>query len=258
MHDSNSPMADEGLAKQILSTQESSKRKWSCPGDFAIASYMDGALGEKQKSRLENHLAKCGHCRKIVGDTVKAQREIELTVPPTALLNKGVEAASTRGVGRAWFLIPAAVVAVIIAIAAATIYVRRPEQVVVPPTHFDSAPVVAKSEAAPNAKSRVADVVRSLPTINPPLRITFPRAGSVVKNEPLQIRWIGMPNAGFYEVSVLASDGDLIWKGETSELVLDMPSSTTLKDGAYFVSVTSHLPNGRTIKAAPISFVVKR
>ena len=258
MQDTPPPMADESLAKQILNTQESSARKWSCPSDSAIASYVDGALGGKQRSRLELHLKKCGHCRELVGDTVKAQREPELAVPPIALFNKGVEAVATRVASRAWFLIPAGVVAVIIAIAAATIYLHRPEQGVVPPPHSDSTPVVAKSAAAPNAKSRVADVVRSLPTSNPPLRITSPRAGSVVRNEPLQIRWIAVPGAGFYEVSVLASDGDLVWKGNTSELVLAMPASTSLKDGSYFVLVTSYLPNGRTVKAAPISFVVKR
>jgi hypothetical protein len=100
--------------------------------------------------------------------------------------------------------------------------------------------------------------VRNLPTTNPPLRITFPRAGSVVKNQPLQIKWVGTPDAGFYEVSVLASDGDLVWKGETRELLMVMPPSVSLKDGSYFVSVTSHLPNGRMVKAAPISFAVKR
>jgi hypothetical protein len=257
MQDMTTPMADENLAKQILKTQESSTRKWSCPSDSAIASYVDGVLGGKQRSRLELHLKKCGHCRAIVGDTVKAQREPEL-FPPTALLNQGVEAVATRAVSRAWFLVPAGVVAIIIAIAAATIYLRRPEQVVLPLPHSDSAPVVAKSAAAPNAKSRVADVVRSLPTSNPALRITFPRAGSVVRNEPLQFRWIAMPGAGFYEVSVLASDGDLVWKGNTSELALAMPASSSLKDGSYFVLVTSYLPNGRTVKAAPISFVVKR
>ena len=68
----------------------------------------------------------------------------------------------------------------------------------------------------------------------------------------------GVPKARSYEVSVVASDGDLIWKGETRKRFLAMPSELRLENGSYFVWVTSYLPGGRTAKTAPISFVVKR
>ena len=158
---------------------------------------------------------------------------------------------------RSWLLAPAAVVAIIFAVAT-TMLPRHQEQAIIPPPHSVSAPVVAKSAAAPNAKPRVADVQRSLPTVNPTLHITFPRAGGVFQNGPSQIRWNGVPESGSYEVSIVASDGDLVWKSETRELALELPPNVSLKDGSYFISVTSYLPNRKMVKSKPISFVVKR
>jgi hypothetical protein len=251
-------MADENVAKQVWKKQESWWRNWRCPSDYAVASYVEGTLGEKQRSRLEIHLTKCSRCRQIIGDTIKGGREIELVVPPITLFNKSVQSVPDSRVSTAWMLLPAGVAAIVVAVAAASIYLHHPEQGVVPPPHSLSAPLIAKSPPAPNPKSRVADVVRGLPAINAPLRITSPRAGNVLSNEPLQIRWTAMRDAGSYQVSVLAPDGDLVWKGETRELVLEVPASIHLKDGSYFVLVTSYLPNGRTVRSAPISFVVKR
>jgi len=256
MQDTNPLRSDESLPEEVWSMKEPSKRKWSCPPDYLIASYLDATLREEERSRVEVHLTKCRHCRQVLGDTVIAQREIDLS-PPIALFNKGIEMLPTRTIGRAWLLAPVAVVAIIVAVAI-TMLPRHKEQAIVPPPQSISAPVIAKSAAAPNTKPRVADVQRSLPTVNPTLHITFPRAGDAFKNGPSQIRWKGVPQAGSYEVSILASDGDLVWKSETRELALELPPNVSLKDGSYFISVTSYLQNRKMVKSKPVSFVVKR
>lgn len=262
MHDTNPPtvtMADENLPKQIWSTREGSGRGWSCPSDQAMASYMDGALGEKQKSRIEVHLSKCSHCRQVLGGTIRAEREIELATPPLVAFNKSILAAPIKSDSRLWFWVPAGAMAILVLIASATIFLGYREQGFVFSPPSPSAPLVAKSTAGQNPQSAVADVVRNLPTAaQSTIRITFPQPGSVYGKQPREIRWTGVLEARSYEVSVVASDGDLIWKGETRNRFLAMPSELSLEDGSYFVWVTSYLPGGRTVKAAPISFVVKR
>lgn len=262
MLDTNPPtvtMADDNLPRQTWSTRDESGRKWTCPSDQAIASYMDGALGEKQKFRVEAHLSKCSRCRQILGGTIRAEREIELATPPLAVFNKSILAAPTNSASRSWFWLPAGATAIIVLVASATIFLGHREQGLVSSPPSPSAPLVAKSTAGQNPQSVVADVVRNLPTTTKTsIRITFPQPGRVYGKEPLQVEWTGVPEARSYEVSVVASDGDLIWKGETRKRFLAMPSELSLENGSYFVWVTSYLPGGRTAKTAPISFVVKR
>lgn len=251
-------MSDENLPEELWSMKEPFKPKWSCPSDHVIASYLDATLREEERSRLEFHLAKCRHCRQVLGDTIKVQREIEPTAPPFPLFSKAIHVVPTKAVSRARFLIPAGAVVIIVAVAAATIVLRHQEQTGVLPPQPLSAPLVAKSAVATNPKPRVTDVERSLPIASRSLRITFPRAGDVFKAGPLQIRWTGIRDANSYEVTILAVDGDLVWKGETRELALALPTSVSLKDGTYFISATSYLSNGRAVKSTPISIVVKR
>jgi hypothetical protein len=61
-----------------------------------------------------------------------------------------------------------------------------------------------------------------------------------------------------YEIRVITADGDLVWEGQTDKLAIALPSDVILKDGSYFVWVTSYSSNGRTIKSAPAPFRVKR
>src|SRR5690349_2053277 len=95
MPDTKSPkvtMSDENFpAMEGKASENPSGRRWTCPDDQTIAEYIDGALRENRKARIEFHLAKCAYCRHIVADVVKLQRELELPVPPFEIARNPVK-----------------------------------------------------------------------------------------------------------------------------------------------------------------------
>jgi hypothetical protein len=251
-------MADEdSLLTRFGSDRELPKRRWTCPTDDAIASFVDGTLPENKKAGLELHLCSCDHCRQIVADVVKAQREMDLAAPPSALLYKTIRAVSPEHTRRHRFWIPAGVVATIVAILLTISgLLRQPKQAALP-SQMPSAPLVARSSPETLSVKPVPDVVRKQTTVEALPSIIFPQAGGVVGNKRLRFSWKQIPNARSYQVRVVTSDGDIVWEGETEQTVLTVPSDFTLKNGSYFVWITSYLANGRTIKSAPVGFVVK-
>jgi hypothetical protein len=252
-------MADENLLPtQAESDQELPKRRWTCPPDDAIASFVDGTLPENKKAGLELHLCSCEHCRQIVADVVKAQREMDLAPPPSALVYKAIRAASLEQISRRWYWIPAGVVATIVAmLLAISGLLRQPNQAAIPPSHIPLAPLVARNSPEARPIKPVPDVVRKQTTIEALPSIIFPQSGSVVGNERLRFSWKQVPHARSYQVRLVTSDGDIVWEGETQKTILTLPADFTLKDGSYFVWITSYVANGRKIKSSPVGFVVK-
>jgi hypothetical protein len=103
----------------------------------------------------------------------------------------------------------------------------------------------------------VPDIVRKDTVAEPLPSIILPQAGRVVASAQLRFTWKQIPQARSYRVRVVTSDGDLVWEGETKESRLALPLNFRLKNGSYFVWITSYLANGRTIKSSPVSFSVK-
>ena len=256
MPESNSlkvTMADEdGIDREVP------KRKWSCPPDDAIAGYVDGALLGRRKAHVEAHLARCERCRKVVACIIKDQREIDLPAPPSALVYKTIIAATANSTARSWFWIPAGAVAtltVILLVVSGTL--RHPRESTLPPSHTPSAPIIAKSMLEGTPIKSVPDIVRKDTVEDPLPSIILPQAGRVVASAQLRFTWKQIPQARSYRVRVVTSDGDLVWEGETEESRLALPLNFRLKNGSYFVWITSYLANGRTIKSSPVSFSVK-
>jgi hypothetical protein len=84
-----------------------------------------------------------------------------------------------------------------------------------------------------------------------------PRRDSAVGREQLEFSWTPVSRSRYYEISVVTSDGDLLWEGQTEKSVLHLPSEVVLKRGSYFVWVTAYLADGRVAKSSPVRFVVK-
>jgi hypothetical protein len=256
MPESNSPkmtMADEDGTDQDVP-----KRKWSCPPDDAVASYVDGTLLRNRKGVVEAHLARCERCRKVVADIIKDQREIDLPTPPSALAYKTIAAATTNGIAKRWVWIPAgavATLAVMLLVVSGTL--RHSREPMLPSSHTPSAPIIAKLMLEGTPIKPVPDVVRKITVADRLPSIILPQPGSVVASARLNFIWKQIPQARSYRVRVVKSDGDLVWEGETEESRLALPSNFRLKNGSYFVWITSYFANGRTIKSSPVSFSVK-
>ena len=261
MPDTNSPkvtMADENFPEmQVETGKDAPVRRWTCPDDHTIAAYVDGALLQNSKARVELHLAKCERCRLIVADVVKLQREIDLPAPPSEIGRSMVRFEPPASTRSRWFWLPAAAMASIALIAITIGLLREPQklQVMSPPT--PSAPMIAKAEPVAPPSIPVPEILRKpqVPEVLPVVR--FPLPDSVIAGERLEFRWKSVSRSRYYEIHVVTSEGDLVWEGQTQRSVLQLPADVVLKGGTYFVWITANLSDGRVAKSSPVRFVVK-
>src|SRR5215831_11337677 len=86
------------------------QRRWNCPTDSIVASYLEQRLGSKEKARFEAHLADCDFCLCVVGEisrqqaTTSDQPEI-----PSRLLRQAIDTLPLKANGRAswkWLVAP--------------------------------------------------------------------------------------------------------------------------------------------------------
>jgi hypothetical protein len=234
------------------------RRKWSCPGDQTIATYADGALNKQRRAWIEFHLSGCLRCRLLVGDVLKAQRESDAEPTPVQLIRMARELTVRRRAPRLWLWAPTGALAGIGLLIAIATTGRKPEPPIARPMPAFPAPQVAMSERPPAPRSPVPDVVRDgrIRTVIPTL--LSPQPDGVMSSNRLRFSWKPIPRSRNYEVRIVKTDGDLIWKGETEQSVLQVPFDIALEDGSYFVWVTASLDDGQRMKSAPVRFLVKR
>jgi hypothetical protein len=243
----NSPQAgDDG---------PSVRRRWNCPSEEMLASYLDGAMGSEGRGRIESHLVDCEYCRSLVADVVRLQR-FDAAPLPLDLTQKAIALVAPKSRRPRWILWPAAAMAGTAFVVIATFMLRSPQQLIVPSPSAPAAPVIAKSEPAPTVRRPDRDIVRKLaPTSLSPILI-FPKRDSVVAREQLEFKWKPVPRSRYYDIHVVTSDGDMVWAGQSDRVVLKLPGDLTLKDGPYFVWISAYLDDGRVQKSAPVRFLV--
>ena len=261
MPDPNSPKLtmseDDFPAMRSESSENPQTRGWTCPDYLTIAAYVDNALSQTRKARLELHLSKCERCRVIVTDVVKLQRELELPLPPSELARIPVQLAPPVSAGFRWIWAPAAGVALLFLITVTISLLREPQKLLVASPLPPSAPMIAKAEPLTSRNTPLHEILREprLSEAFPVIR--SPRQDSIVVRENLEFSWKPVSRSRYYEISVVTSDGDLLWEGQTEKSVLHLPSEVVLKRGSYFVWVTAYLADGRVAKSSPVRFVVK-
>jgi len=249
---------DDFPAMRTESSQDPPPRGWTCPDDLTIAAYVDNALSQTRKKRVELHLSKCQRCRVIVADVVKLQRELDLPLPPSELARIPVQLARAGSARLHWIWAPVAALALIVLVAVTIVLLREPQKLLVTVPPAPSAPVIAKAEPLHSRNAPVREILRKsqVPEVQPV--IVSPRQDSIVAGEHLEFNWKPVSHSSYYEVTVVASNGDLLWEGQTEKLIVDLPSEVVLKRGSYFVWITAYLPDGRVAKSSPVRFLVKR
>lgn len=233
-------------------------RRWTCPGDETIAAYVDGALREDGKTRVEAHLANCESCRSVVADVVKLSRAAELPTPPLAVAKNASLILPRTRTRSAFIWGPAVAMAVIGLIIAIIILRREPPKIALSSPSVSSAPSIAKLIPTIPNDGTVRDITRQprIPSIAPV--IVSPRQDSTVEGDQLQFTWKAFQRSRYYEVIVVTSDGDLLWSGRTQASSLRLPRKVVLKRASYFVWVTAYLMDGQVAKSSLTKFVVDR
>ena len=264
MPDTTSPkvtMADEDVRSLFGSEKDKtpSGRKWTCPEDEIIASYVDCTLGSARKKWVEFHLAGCRRCRLLIAGVLKAQREAEEDLPsvPPDLRWKSIGLVDRRSRSGRGIWVPAAALAAVALLAIGMSILRKPDQLIIQSPPSPAAPLIAKSEPSARLGAPVREIERKRISAKLLPRVVFPPAGSMVSRQRLQFSWKVIAQSRSYEVRVVTSEGDPVWQEQTEKSGLQPPSDLTVSDGPYFVWVTAYLEDGRVAKSPPVKFFVR-
>jgi len=238
--------------------QLQSRRTWRCPDETRLATYVDGQMEPASRQGLESHLAKCDHCLGQVGFLLRAQDLPEVEAPP-ALIARAKDLAARPGYRRhpifQWGAVAAAAACLVVA---ANLWVRPPEpdarNVAVP---APKVAVPATSPAPTPIPTPPQRTVRGGPLVAAPEPV-LPRPDSTIARQDLEFRWKEIPGSLFYEVRVVAADGDVLWEAKAQGTAIRPPGNVPLAAGQkYFVWIRAHLPEGKALQSRASAFTIK-
>jgi hypothetical protein len=232
---------------------EVSRQGWRCLGDDVVAAYLDGRLDDATRRKSQTHLADCDACRSLVAD-VAAMRRVEPSPLPLGLKERSFRAALPRKDKRVR-MIPAFAAAGIACIALVVFWVQSPQKLDLA-AKSPAPPMIAKSHM-PSSQVRInSDVVRNLAQPTGAPTVLIPTENATVSPGQLRFSWKSTPGAEYYEIHVVTTEGEPVWEGESKASSLDLPASTVLSDGAYFVWIDA-MVNGKLTKSGPVRFLVR-
>jgi hypothetical protein len=250
-----------------------------------LTAYVDRSLDVIARQSLEAHLADCDNCLGQVSFLAQSAGWADSAEVPPQLLARAknlVSARHSRSQFLGWRGTAVAGAAACVLITFAVVLTLRQYRSETPKSREEQAVSQPKPAQEPTALSQPTpamknpDVVASsnpsqsgratLPS--PPAvrkgepdsgapRLIFPRESSIVKREDLEFRWQAVPNADFYEVSIVSASGDPVVVRQTDQTRLALPSEGQLISGTkYFVSIRAHLHEGKTARSSVVSFRV--
>jgi Putative zinc-finger len=272
--------------KLLLKDRAAPKRLWTqrCPDDLQLAAYADGAVDDARRQRLEKHLSDCPTCLDEVSFLMRAGEWPAAENAPPWLVTKAetlVLQPSRKSFAFDWRWATATVAASLAILFLILFAVRfrtpnpRPDLAgaEAPPTNtsigINSTPtpeprnnnLIAQSSpiskpAKPNPEQSAPEIRKSENANGAP-NLLSPRDGSLIKRTALTFRWQPVPDAAFYEVSIMTASGDVIVSRQTETQSVDLMDDLPLQTGAkYFVSVRAHMRDNRTIRSSIVSFRV--
>lgn len=235
------------------------RRRWNCPSDSEIASYLEHHLESIEKLRFEAHLANCDFCLTTVAAIVRQQRTVESVEVPAHLFQQAIDFVSAKSrwiVSWKWIPVPA--LAAIVVITATLL--KSPQQkkfvALAPASPIGATP---SPEIVPPTSSLATEkqYVRKMVTIAPGLHLLEPKSNSAWQKQELRFRWRPVANATYYEIRVVTSEGDSVWREQRSDISAQFPPDLALQPGKYFVWIRAYLNDGRTIKSDARAFWIR-
>ncbi len=241
-----------------------SERTWRCPEEAQLAGFVEGRLDEALRRRVQEHVAGCNFCLGQVAALVRLSEAEPPAEVPAELLVRGRElAGSTKSSALfawRWGAAAAALAGVVIV---ASVSLRPPQSVEeVRPQPAVSSPATGTGAQPPTAvlpaASEPRSAVRNGSAETAGLQVQSPREGAALPRSALEFRWKPVPQAVFYEVTVVNAEGDRVWEGRAETASLRPPATLALaSEEKYFISVRAHLPDGRTLKSPVVGFKLK-
>src|SRR5215471_18036258 len=230
------------------------ERRWTCPSEDLLAAYVDQTMGNIRRVKLQKHLSRCAHCRHLVADVVRLQRIEDHANVPATLLARVRQLPQAAPRHRSWLLMPMTAAGSLACIMLAATLLHTDQNLKIPPSPSPTAPEITKS--APQYVQEPNEVYRGSTSPQQGLIVTSPLADSVLAPKRLEFRWKPVPNALYYQVRVVTSEGELVWQSDTTASLIKIQDSFALQSGKYFVLVSAVMENGRTKKFDPLRFRV--
>lgn len=236
---------------------------WRCPNEEILSAYVDGNVTDRQRERIERHLAGCDSCRDEFGFLVKLQEEDETEAVPAdwlvrarGLIEKGEP---QRRQVWAWGTLAATASACALFLVSLYINPSQPENIPVapqPPT-VTSPQIVAQNSRAAVHNTVPSPVVRSQSRVELSPTIVFPTQDSIVTHEGLEFRWKEMKGALSYEARLLSSDGDMLWEQRMETFSAKLPATVILRPGeTYYIWVRAYFAEGKVVQSKATRFTV--
>lgn len=277
---------------KILLGNHGGRRGWRCPDVSVLAGFADNQLPERTQQSLQHHLASCDWCLSQMAFLVQSEDLTTGQPIPPALLAKArglVDAPNSGGShlglwGWRWTAVAATAALLLVGgfflfWLQRSINSGRPENELVASNEPASRPSIsavapagpesptpaqaADANAAKHPGRREApiqrdNVVRKGEIAEPSgPTIILPAERARVKTHGLTVRWMPASDAIFYELSLMTDEGDLVLNSTTDGTELK-PQVDLKPGGKYFLQVSAHLKNGKTVKAKMVSFTVSR
>ena len=204
----------------------------ACADDHEIAAYVDGALGEVERSRLEQHFADCGRCLDLIGILSRTR---EGTAAPEALAAQARH--SSPPIRKKWpSLLPGLAAAAALVLAFAVLLDPAQEQAAI---HSDEP---RATRATPGA---------------PALEVLAPAPGAVISASGLVVRWTAVSGSSYYLVRIVTETGELVSEHRVTGTEWRPASDVKLEPGReYFVRVDAHPADLKSVSSSHVPFSI--
>ena len=271
----------------LRSRPENGRRtSWRCADESQLAAYFDGTLDAAARRSLESHLADCKSCLEQISFLVHSSEWPEPTDVPAWLVanaRKLVPDKTRAQIFFGWHWATASLAAVLVLTVLAVLVIRfrnseppvaRQDQpstqqpapdsrTVAPPSNPPRNPDAVAIATTPSPPGKTAakpgpsaPLIRNTEAENRSLKLLTPADGAIIKSgQPIEIRWQKVPEAVFYEVSIITASGEIVTSRQTEGVSQSIPIGNQLIPGSkYFVSVRAHLRDGKTVRSGLVSF----
>ena len=225
-------MSDEKLIQALKARKPvAAQRTWRCPDDATLAGFADAGLKDHEKESVESHMVDCGFCLAQLGALLRLSDAGPPQPVSEWLLSRAraLTDPSVQTIARpAWQW--AAVAATAVLAISAALWIYQPG-----------------TESVRTVRSGSGNAVSP--------ELLFPREGMLIAPEDVEFRWQEREDALFYEVSLVTSDGDLVWEVRLENSETKLPPEVKLVTGRrYFVWIRTYLPDGRALKSETVGF----
>ena len=212
----------------------------ACPGEHALATYVDGTLGVDSREGIEVHLADCDACLALVG-LLSRERGVDATDPVDDLAIARAQALVRPQSRRHGSSAPQWAAAAVVVVALVSL-VRLSQPVT--PTE-----IVNDRSNAPTTRAAAADTQV--------LRLLSPSPGASVSASELAVRWTPVPGAHYYDVRVVTDAGDVVTEEHVTGTEWHPTNPAALRPGTeYFVHVDAFIADDKTVSSKHVAFRV--